>query len=46
MALDGFMFDNLLLSPFLDRVAMSFASVHPHIFDVVILSVTFKGVLF
>ena len=44
--LDGLMFENFFLYPFLYRFVRAFASVHPHIFDVVIMSVVVKGDVF
>ena len=44
--LDRLMFDNLFLYQFVDGIVRAFASVLPHIFDVVIISAVFKGNIF
>ena len=46
MKLDGLMFDNVFLSPFLDMVVRLFLSVCSHIFDVTVMSVLVKGDVF
>ena len=43
MVLDGLMFDNLFLSPFVDGILRDFYYVHPCIFDLVVMSVLIKG---
>ena len=46
MALDGLMFDNSILSPFVVKFVRSKASVHPRISDVVIINEVVKVVAF
>ena len=46
MTLDGIMFENFILSPFVYRIVRAFASVLPQIFDVFIIIVVFKGYVF
>ena len=46
MDLDGFMFDYILLSPFVDRIVSSKVSVRPHIFYVALICVVVKGCVF
>ena len=46
MILDGLMFDNIFISPFLDRIVRAKASVRPHLFDVVLMHVVVKGGVF
>ena len=44
--LDGIMFGNFPLYPFLDEIVRAFSSVRPHILDVVIISVVVKQEIF
>ena len=46
MTLDGLVFDNLFLYPFVDGIVRDKASVLPHIFYVVIIIIVFKGDVF
>ena len=46
MALDGLMFVNLLFYPIVDRIVSAKASLRPHIFDLVVMRVVFKGDVF
>ena len=43
MTLEGLMFDNSFLSPFVDGIVRSKASVRLRIFDVIVMRVLFKG---
>ena len=43
MTLDGLMFENFSLSPFVDKIVSAFESFRPLIFDVDIMSVFVKG---
>ena len=46
MKLDGLVFEDFFLSPFVDNIVRALASVSPHIFDVVIMSVVVEGDIF
>ena len=46
MTLDGLVFDNVLLYPFVDGIVRDKAYVLPHIFYVVIIIIVVKGDVF